>query len=136
MEKNLLDILKPGRYINSEWNAVHKEWEGSALKIALSFPDIYEIGMSHLGMKILYGMLNREEGVICERVFAPWPDMEKRLRDRKENLSSLETSHALKEFDIIGFSFQYEMSCLDVLNMLDLGGVPLLAREREMKILL
>ena len=126
----MLDIIKPGRYINSEWNAVHKEWKDSALKIALSFPDIYEIGMSHLGMKILYGILNREEGVICERAFAPWTDMEKRLRDRKENLLSLETSHALKEFDIIGFSLQYEMSCLDTLNMLDLGGVPLYSKER------
>ena len=126
----MLEILRPGRYINSEWNAVHKEWDSAALKIALLFPDIYEIGMSHLGMKILYGLLNREEGVICERAFTPWPDMEKRLRDRKENLSSLESSHALKEFDIIGFSLQYEMNYLDMLNMLDLGGVPLHCSER------
>jgi len=124
------NILRPGRYINSEWNAVHKEWKDGALKIALSFPDVYEIGMSHLGMKILYGILNREEDVICERVFAPWPDMEKRLRDRKENLCSLESSRPLKEFDIIGFSLQYEMNYPDILNMLDLGGVPLCSKER------
>jgi len=124
------DVLRPGRYINSEWNAVHKEWDGAALKIALSFPDVYEIGMSHLGMKILYGILAREKGVICERVFAPWLDMEKRLRDRKENLSTLESARALKEFDIIGFSLQYEMNYPDILNIMDLGGVPLHSKAR------
>ncbi|MCX5692107.1 MAG: radical SAM protein [Candidatus Omnitrophica bacterium] len=124
------DILRPGRYVNNEWNAVHKEWKDGVSKIALSFPDVYEIGMSHLGMKILYGILNREEGIICERFFAPWPDMEKKLRDRKEKLSSLESSRTLKEFDIIGFSLQYEMNYLDMLNMLDLSGVPLHCRER------
>jgi radical SAM superfamily enzyme YgiQ (UPF0313 family) len=126
----MLDILRPGRYINSEWNAVHKEWMDNALKIALSFPDVYEIGMSHLGMKILYGILNRVEGIICERVFAPWPDMEKRLRDKKERLCSLESSRPLSEFNIIGFSLQYEMNYPDILNVLDLGGVPLHRRER------
>jgi radical SAM superfamily enzyme YgiQ (UPF0313 family) len=126
----MLDILKPARYINSEWNAVHKEWKEGALKIALSFPDVYEIGMSHLGMKILYGILNRVEGIICERVFAPWPDMEKRLRDKKERLCSLESSRALSEFNIIGFSLQYEMNYPDILNILDLGGVALHRKER------
>ncbi|MDP2911077.1 MAG: TIGR03960 family B12-binding radical SAM protein, partial [Candidatus Omnitrophota bacterium] len=124
------NILKPARYINSEWNAVHKEWKDSALKVALCFPDIYEIGMSHLGMRILYGVLNKEKDVICERAFAPWDDMEKRIRDRKEMLCSLESSHALKEFDIVGFSLQYEMNYTDILNMLDLGGVPLYSKER------
>ena len=123
-------IFKPGRYINKEWNAAHKEWDGAALKIALVFPDIYEIGMSHLGMKILYGILNREKGVIWERVLAPWPDMEAMLRDKKEKLSSLESSRPLKEFDIIGFSLQYEMNYLEVLNALDLGGVSLRSSER------
>jgi len=127
----MLEILRPGRYINSEWNAVHKNWDDGALKIALAFPDVYEIGMSHLGVRILYGILNREQDVVCERVFAPWPDMEKRLRDRKEKLCSLESSHALKEFDIIGFSLQYEMNYLDALNMLDLGGVPLCSKDRS-----
>ncbi|MFA5388910.1 MAG: TIGR03960 family B12-binding radical SAM protein [Candidatus Omnitrophota bacterium] len=126
----MLDILKPGRYINSEWNAAHKEWKSGSLKIALAFPDVYEIGMSHLGMRILYGILNREKDVICERTFAPWPDMEKRLRDRKEDLSSLESRHALKDFDVIGFSLQYEMSYADVLNMLDLGGIRPCSSER------
>jgi len=127
----MLEILRPARYIHSEWNAVHKKWDEDDLKIALSFPDVYEIGMSHLGMRILYGILNKEQNVICERVFAPWPDMEKRLRDKKEILCSLESSHALKEFDIIGFSLQYEMNYLDVLNILDLGGVPLCSKDRS-----
>ena len=127
----MIDILKPARYINSEWNAVHKEWDQSALKIALAFPDVYEIGMSHLGMRILYGILNKEKDVICERAFTPWPDMEKRLRDKKENLSSLESGRALKEFDIVGFSLQYEMNYPDVLNILDLGGVSLYSRDRQ-----
>ena len=126
----MLDILKPARYINSEWNAVHKEWTDAALKIALCFPDVYEIGMSHLGMRILYGILNKEKDVICERAFAPWDDMEKRIRDREEMLCSLESSHALKEFDIIGFSLQYEMNYPDILNMLELGGVPLYSKQR------
>ena len=127
----MLDILKPGRYINSEWNAVHKKWDQGALKIALAFPDVYEIGMSHLGMRILYGILNKEKDVICERAFTPWPDMEKRLRDKKENLSSLESRQALKEFDIIGFSLQYEMNYPDVLNILDLGGVKVYSKDRQ-----
>jgi len=128
--RSVIDILKPARYINSEWNAVHKEWNDGALKIALAFPDVYEIGMSHLGIKILYGILNREKGVVCERVFSLWPDMEKRLRGRKETLCSLESARPLKEFDIIGFSLQYEMNYTDILNILDLGGVPLKARDR------
>ncbi len=127
----MIDILKPARYIDSEWNAVHKEWNDGALKVALLYPDVYEIGMSHLGMKILYGILNREKDVICERFFAPWLDMEKRLRERKENLLSLESSRVLNEFDIIGFSLQYEMNYPDVLNMLYLGGVKLHSAERE-----
>jgi len=124
------EILKPARYINREWNAVYKEWREETLKVALCFPDIYEIGMSHLGMRIIYGILNQEKGVVCERVFAPWRDMEARMRSRKEGLLSLEGSKGLKEFDIIGFSLQYEMSFVDVLNILDLGQVPIFSSQR------
>jgi radical SAM family uncharacterized protein len=123
-------ILKPGRYINGEWNSVHKEWKDSMLKIVLAFPDIYEIGMSHLGMKILYGILNREKDILCERVFAPWDDMEKNMRLEKKSLLSLESGRKLKEFDIVGFSLQYEMSYTDVLNMLELGEIPVLCKDR------
>ncbi|MBU0759121.1 MAG: TIGR03960 family B12-binding radical SAM protein [Candidatus Omnitrophica bacterium] len=127
---DLSGVLKPGRYIDSEWNAVRKEWDGASLKVALCFPDIYEIGMSHLGMRILYGVLNNEEGVLCERVFTPWTDMEQNLRTRGEPLVSLENKKPLRDFDIIGFSLQYEMGYADVLNMLELGGVPILSKER------
>jgi len=131
-ERGRLDtVLRPGRYINREWNAVHKEWTDGMLKVVLCFPDIYEIGMSHLGMKIIYGVLNQEKDVICERVFAPWIDMEKVLRQRKDPLLSLEGKRKLKEFDILGFSLQYEMNFTDVLNVLDLGQIPVLASERE-----
>ena len=127
----LNSIFKPGRYINKEWNAVHKEWTADAVKVALCFPDIYEIGMSHLGIRIIYGVLNQEKNIICERVFAPWIDMEKKLRERDEPLFSLESRRALKDFDILGFSLQYEMSFTDVLNMLDLGRIPIRASERD-----
>ena len=123
-------VLRPGRYINGEWNAVHKEWTDGMFKVALCFPDIYEIGMSHLGMKIIYGVLNKEKDVLCERVFAPWIDMEKMLRQRKEPILSLEGRKRLKEFDILGFSLQYEMNFTDVLNVLDLGQIPMRASER------
>ncbi|MBU1888139.1 MAG: B12-binding domain-containing radical SAM protein, partial [Candidatus Omnitrophica bacterium] len=123
-------VLKPGRYINGEWNAARKEWDYALLKVALCFPDIYEIGMSHLGMKIIYGILNNEKDVLCERVFTPWNDMEQKLRAMGEPLVSLENRKPLREFDIIGFSLQYEMGYVDVLNMLDLGNVPLRSEDR------
>jgi len=125
------NILKPGRYIDNEWNAIHKEWKEGMLKIALCFPDIYEIGMSHLGMKILYGLLNQEDDIVCERVFAPWGDMEDLIRKGKASLCSLESKRDLKEFDIIGFSLQYEMNFTDVLNMLDLAGIPIFSSQRD-----
>jgi len=125
-----MDILKPARYIGNEWNSVHKDWDEHALTVALCFPDIYEIGMSHLGMRIIYGLLNKEDGIICERAFAPWSDMERRMRTEGITLFSLENKKGLNEFDIVGFSLQYEMNFTDVLNMLDLGRVPILAGER------
>lgn len=124
------EISKPGRYIGSEWNSVHKEWGNGMLKVALCFPDIYEIGMSHLGIKILYGILNQEEDVICERVFAPWRDMEEKIRSERGTLTSLESRRKLKDFDIIGFSLQHEMNYTDVLNVLDLGQIAVRASER------
>ncbi len=126
----MINVLKPARYINREWNAVHKEWAPSMLKVALCFPDIYEIGMSHLGMKIIYGILNEERDIVCERVFAPWEDKEKEMRSKGEALLSLESGRELKDFDVIGFSLQYEMNFADALNMLDLGRVPMMASER------
>ena len=130
MEDLVSGILKPGRYINREWNSVHKKWEDGLLKFALCFPDIYEIGMSHLGLRILYGVLNQEKDVICERFFAPWKDMEMKLRSERRVLRSLEDQKELRDFDVIGFSLQYEMSFVDVLNILELGKVLLWTKER------
>ncbi len=125
---NLLQFQKPSRYINREWNSIHRN---GSIKIALCFPDVYEIGMSHLGLKILYEILNSMDDVSAERVFAPWPDMEGYLKAEGHYLSSLEGKRPIKEFDIIGFSLQYELSITTVLNMLSLGGVPVLKQERK-----
>jgi len=124
----LLRFQKPSRYINNEWNSIHKRGD---LTFALAFPDLYEIGMSHLGLRILYEILNSMDGVVAERVFAPWPDMEEYLRKNKIYLSSLESRRPIKDFDILGFSLQYELSITTVLNMLDLGGIPIFSIERK-----
>lgn len=129
---DLLTVSRPARYINHEWNAVHKIWQKDFIKIVLCFPDIYEVGMSHLGLKILYGLLNEQADVICERAFAPWPDFEKALRSTGGRLTSLENGVPICEFDIIGFSLQYELNYADVLNILDLGGVPVRRNERDL----
>ena len=117
----LLTVRKPGRYVGGEWNAVKKEWTADKVKFLLAFPDVYEIGMSHLGIKILYGILNDRQDVLCERAFAPWTDLEKVLRDNGIPLFSLESRKPLKEFDIVGFSLAYELSYTNVINMLDQG---------------
>ena len=123
-------VRKPGRYIGREWNAVKKEFDAQEVKFCLCFPDIYEIGMSHLGFKILYHLLNEQEGVCCERAFAPWVDMEEEMRKKGLSLFSLESKRALREFDIVGFSLSYEMNYTNVLNMLDLAQIPLRAKDR------
>jgi radical SAM superfamily enzyme YgiQ (UPF0313 family) len=125
-----LTVQKPGRYTGGEWNSVRKVWTEDNVKFLLAFPDLYEVGMSHLGIKILYGILNGREDTLCERVFAPWADFEKALRENEISLSSLESRKALNEFDIIGFSLAYELSYTNVLNILDLGGIPLRSSER------
>ena len=124
---NLLHFLKPSRYINSEHNAVHKK---SSVSVALAFPDIYDVGMSHLGLKILYKIINDLPFAAAERVFSPWPDLEAALREHREVLSSLESGTPLHAFDMVGFSLQYELSYTTVLNMLDLGGIPLRTEQR------
>ncbi|MBT3981077.1 MAG: TIGR03960 family B12-binding radical SAM protein [Bacteriovoracaceae bacterium] len=126
-----LDSLeKPARYIGGEQDEIQKQWDSTKSKIALCFPDVYEIGMSHLGFKILYQELNESEDVLAERVFAPWPDLEKQIRERELPLVSLESFRALHEFDILGFSLQYEMTYTNILNMLELGGVALFQKNR------
>ncbi|MGP8152951.1 MAG: TIGR03960 family B12-binding radical SAM protein [Smithella sp.] len=125
----LLGAEKPSRYIGAEVNAIHKD--NAEVRFLLAFPDTYEVGMSHLGLQILYSILNEIPYVAAERCFAPWPDREKQLREGKMPLTSLESQMAATGFDIVGFSLQYELSYTNVLNMLDLGGIPLTRVERE-----
>ncbi len=124
---NLISIQKPSRYINKEINTIYKE---APVKVALAFPDIYEIGMSHLGLKILYKIINDLPFASAERVFSPWIDLEAKMKSENILLSSLEFNRPLREFDIIGFSLQYELSFTTVLNMLSIGGIPLRTEDR------
>lgn len=126
----LSKVTKPTRYIGTEWNTVHKSWEKTPVKMAFAFPDLYEVGMSHLGLRILYGLVNEQPDFLLERVFAPWVDMEEELRRRGLPLFSLESYAPLREFDLIGFTLQYEMSYTNILNMLDLGQIPLRSADR------
>ncbi len=127
---NLSVFRRPSRYINQEINSVHKT---SSVRIALCFPDIYEIGMSHLGLRILYSIINNLPYASAERIFAPWIDMEDHLRKERIPLCSLESATPLRDFDLAGFSLQYELSYTTVLNMLSLGGVPIRASMRDDK---
>ena len=131
IEKILPRVQKPGRYTGGELGSVLKNPEEVAVRFAFCFPDTYEIGMSHLGMKILYGLINEREDAYCERFFAPWTDMEDEMRKNSVDLFSLETKTPLSDFDVIGFTLQYELSFSTILNMLDLGGVPLLSKDRH-----
>jgi radical SAM-linked protein len=126
---NFSRFQRPSRYIDSEVNAIRKE--GAALGVALAFPDIYEVGMSHLGLRILYDIVNSLPYASAERVFHPWPDMEEALRARGLPLASLESKRPLGSFDVVGFSLQYELSYTSVLNMLELGGIPLRSEDRD-----
>ncbi|MCR5150023.1 MAG: TIGR03960 family B12-binding radical SAM protein [Clostridiales bacterium] len=131
LKKHLLKVQKPGRYTGGELNSVVKDKSKIDIRYAFCFPDTYEIGMSHLGMKILYSLINSREDSWCERVFAPDTDMEKILRDNGIPLYALESGDAVKDFDAIGFTMQYELSYTNVLNMLDLAGLPVRASERK-----
>jgi len=130
IDKILNKVQKPGRYVGGELNQVVKSNAEELVRFAFCFPDTYEIGMSHLGMKIIYHLLNERDDCACERVFAPWVDMEAELRAANIPLFSMETQTPLAEFDILGFTLQYEMSYTNVLNILDLANIPLLASER------
>ena len=131
LEKILPLVQKPGRYTGGELNSVMKDKNKVDLRYAFCFPDTYEIGMSHLGIKILYSLVNEREDCWCERVFAPWHDMEEEMRKRNFPLFALESGDPLTEFDIIGFTLQYELSFTNVLNMLDLAGIPIKSADRK-----
>lgn len=124
-------VQKPARYTGGEVNSVIKDKNSVKFRYAFCFPDNYEIGMSHLGMKILYSLVNAREDAWCERVFAPWTDMEEEMRKADVPLFALESGDSLSEFDMIGFTLQYELSYSNVLNMLDLGKIPLRSRDRQ-----
>lgn len=131
VEKILQYVQKPARYAGGELNSVIKDKDKVDLRYAFCFPDTYEIGMSHLGMKILYGLVNEREDAWCERVFAPDTDMEEQMRKNNVPLFALESGDYLTDFDMIGFTLQYELSYSNVLNMLELAGIPLLSEERK-----
>ena len=126
----LKHVEKPSRYIGNEYNSVHKNPADMNIRFGFCFADVYEIGMSHLGMKILYHLLNNEEDIYCERFFTPWVDMEEKLRENNLPLFSLETKSPAKDFDFLGFTLQYEMSYTNILNMLDLAGIPFYSKDR------
>ncbi len=127
----LLRVKTPGQYVGGERNVIVKDHAAVDLKVALAFPDTYAIGMSHLGLQILYHMLNGREDTVAERVFAPWIDMEALLRRRDIPLHTLETSTPLSDFDVVGFSMQYELCFTNFINMLELGGIPVWTRDRS-----
>ncbi|MEA3471630.1 MAG: TIGR03960 family B12-binding radical SAM protein [Thermodesulfobacteriota bacterium] len=123
-------VQKPSRYIGGEVNSIEKDRGKCSLSFALAFPDAYEVGMSHLGLQILYTILNNQNNIAAERAYAPWPDMEFQMRKRGIPLTSMESGTPLNEFDIVGFSLQYELSYTNVLNMLELGGISIHAEAR------
>lgn len=126
----LQSVEKPSRYVGNEFNSVEKNPLDVNIRFAFCFPDVYEIGMSHLGMKILYHLLNKRSDTYCERVFAPWVDMEQKMRQYEIPLFTLETHDPVKDFDFVGFTLQYEMSYTNIVNMLDLSGIPLMSKDR------
>ena len=130
--EELLDkVEKPGRYTGKEFNEVVKEEDASTVKIAFAFPDLYEIGMSYLGFKILYEIINKREDALAERAFSPAVDMEKLMRERQIPAFSLETYRSLNSFDIVGFTTQHELCYSNILNLLELGHIPLRSEERK-----
>jgi radical SAM superfamily enzyme YgiQ (UPF0313 family) len=131
LDSILHQVSRPARYSGGEWNSTVKDWDKTLIRVALSYPDLYEIGMSTLALPILYELINSQADVLAERVYAPWPDMEAVMRKQGIPLFSLESRRPLKDFDVIGFSLGYELTYTNVLNMLHLAGIPVLAAERD-----
>lgn len=131
LERILLSVQKPGRYVGGELNSVVKDWDSVQTRLALVFPDIYDIGVSNLGLQIIYDLVNTRPDALAERAYAPWSDMEAKMRENGIPLYSLETKHALAEFDIIGITLPYETLYTNTLNLLDLAGIPVRAEERD-----
>ena len=126
----LLNIEKPARYIGNEVNMVVKDPESVDIRYAMCFPDVYDIGMSHLGIHIIYDLLNKRNDVYCERVYSPWVDLDKIMREKNIPLFALESQDNVKDFDFIGITLQYEMCYTNILQLLDLSQVTLLSKDR------
>ncbi len=131
LDRVLLRVDKPGRYVGGEYNSIVKPWGEMSVRVALAFPDIYDLGMSNLGIMLLYDQLNRQENMLAERVFSPWVDMEAIMREQGIPLYSLETRHAIRQFDLLGISLPYEQLYTNTLNLLDLAGMPVRSLERD-----
>ncbi len=131
LDKVLMKVEKPARYIGMEKNSYKKDLDKVDVKFAFSFPDVYEVGMSHLGMQIIYNLINNEENYACERVFAPWTDMEEQMRKEGIPLFTLESKEEIRNFDFLGFTLQYEMSYTNILNMLNLSNIPFKSKDRD-----
>ena len=127
----LLQVVKPARYIGGETNMVKKNPEDVDIRFGFCFPDVYEVGMSHIGLQILYYMINERDDAYCERVFTPWPDMEEVMRRADYPLFALESLDPVSGFDMLGFTLQYEMSYTNIINMLSLAGIPFYSKDRE-----
>ena len=131
IEDLLYKVEKPARYLGNEINSIHKDVKEDTLRFAFCFPDVYEVGMSHLGMQILYNLLNSKENIFCERVFSPAMDMEEEMKRNHIPLFALESREPIEHFDFVGFTLQYEMSYTNILNMLKLGNIPLYSKDRR-----
>ena len=131
LQRILPTVQKPARYVGGEYLQIVKDKSEVDVRVAFCFPDTYELGMSNLGVRILYAVMNNLPGVWCERVFAPWGDMEEAMRKHDIPLYALESHDPVKEFDMIAFSIGYEMSYTNILNMLQLSGVPLRSADRQ-----
>jgi radical SAM family uncharacterized protein len=131
LDRILLKVQKPGRYVGGELNSIHKDWDKAQTRVALVFPDIYDIGVSNVGLKILYDQINQREDSLAERAYSPWLDMEELMRQHGIPLYTLESKHPLTDFDLIGFTLPYETLYTNALNVLDLAGIPVRAAKRD-----
>ena len=129
-EEILLSVEKPERYLGNEVNAVHKDPEKISIRFVMCFPDVYEIGMSHLGIQILYDMFNARPDTWCERVYSPWVDLDRMMREKEIELFALESQDPVREFDFLGITLQYELCYANILQILDLSRIPLRAKDR------
>lgn len=131
LNRILPQVIKPGRYVGGEWNMIKKDWEETDVRVVFVFPDVYEVGMSNLALRIIHGLVNSYDRFLCERAFSPWPDMEQKLIEEEIPLYALESFHPIADFDVVAFTLQYELSYTNILNALKLSGIPLRSEDRK-----